>query len=54
MELTDAELVSLFIGGCVLVGTCVVETPIILSVRLICFVIGVVLLAFAIASMVTN
>lgn len=53
-DLTDAELLVLGIAGWV--GACltVVETPIVLSVRLICFVVSLVLFLIAVIWMVTN
>lgn len=54
MDLTDAEMVTLGIGGAVLIGTCVIELPVVISVRLLCFALGIILLAFAIYDMVAN
>lgn len=54
LELTDPEMITLGIGGAALMGLCVVETPVLISVRLVCFVIGVIMLAIALLDMVTN
>lgn len=54
MDLTDYEMLTLGLGGCFLIGTCVIELPVVISVRLLCFVLGCVLLAFALYDMVAN
>jgi len=50
-ELTSPELVTLGIGGAVLIGTCMIELPVVISVRFLGFVSGCVMLAIALISM---
>ena len=53
-ELTSPELVTLGIGGAALAGLCVIKLPVVIDVRFLCFVLGCVMLAIALISMVTD
>ena len=46
-DLTLGEVLVLGLGGAFLIGTCVIETPLVLTVRTLCFAMGVAMLAFA-------
>jgi hypothetical protein len=53
-ELTDAQLVTLGIGGAILVAGCMIETISPITIRLIGFVVGIIMLAIALVEMVTD
>ena len=53
-DLLDVELVVLGIAGAILVAGCMVETISPLTVRLIGFIVGVIMLAIAIVEICTN
>ena len=50
--MTSPELVTLGIGGAVLAGLCIIELPVVINVRFLGFVLGCVMLAIALISMV--
>lgn len=53
-DLTDGELITLGIGGAILVAGCLIEAVGQITVRLVAFVLGVVMLAAALLEIVTR
>ena len=51
MELTGSELLTLGLGGAFLMGTCVIEAPFTITLRTLCFALGVGMLVVALLCM---
>ena len=53
-DLLADELVVLGIGGAILIGTCMIETISPITIRLVAFVLGIIMLAVALVEIVTR